>query len=174
MFLFQLVYILFLNDIQVRRLSIMTILRLRQLWPVNMKSCRPDALEGLKRRKDEGCIVSVKDDAFKRLLELPGKSMFKGLRLTPHFCHVIPAKGWRSAVVTAYHGPYRSCNDQTLRSLHARRHKRAARACLACLEACVGEEKGGESEVKLLHIALAKVLLMLEYRTKYILFNNKY
>jgi hypothetical protein len=25
-----------------------------------------------------------------------------------------------------------------------------------------------------LHIALAKVLLMLEYRTKYILFNNKY
>jgi hypothetical protein len=50
MFLFQLVYILFLNDIQVRRLSFMGGLRLRQLWPVNMKSCRPDALEGLKRK----------------------------------------------------------------------------------------------------------------------------
>jgi len=79
MFLFQLVYILFLNDIQVRRLSFMTVLRLRQLWPVNMKSCRPDALEGLKKRKDDGIIVSVEDDALKQLLELPGKSMFKGL-----------------------------------------------------------------------------------------------
>jgi len=79
MFLFQLVYILFLNDIQVRRLSFMTVLRLRQLWPVNMKICRPDALEGLKRRKDEVCIVSIKDDVLKRLLKLPGKSMFKGI-----------------------------------------------------------------------------------------------
>jgi len=76
-----------------------------------MKGCRPDALKGLKRRKDEGRIVSIEDDALKRLLELPGKSMFKGLRLTPSFCHVIPAKGWRSAVVTEYYGTYRSCND---------------------------------------------------------------
>ena len=76
MFLFQLVYILFLNDIQVRRLSFMTVLRLRQLWPVNMKSCRPDALEGLKKRKDEGCIVLVEDDAFKRFLGLIDKGMF--------------------------------------------------------------------------------------------------
>jgi len=79
MFLFQLVYILFLNNIQVRRLSFMTVLRLRQLWPVNMKSCRPDALEGLKRRKDEGRIVSIEDDVLKRLLELHGKRMFKCL-----------------------------------------------------------------------------------------------
>ena len=69
-----------LNDIQVRRLSFMGGLRLRQLWPVNMKSCCPDALEGLKRRKDKGSIVSVEDDALKRLLELPDRRTFAGLR----------------------------------------------------------------------------------------------
>ena len=122
-------------------------MRLRQLWPVNMKICRPDALEGLKKRKDDECIVSVEDDALRQLLELTGKSMFKGLRLTPHFCHVIPAKGWRSAVVTAYHGPYRSCNDQTLCCLHLRRHKRATRPCVACQQARVGEKEGGKGEI---------------------------
>lgn len=44
-----------------------------------MKSCRSDALEGLKRRKDEGCIVSVKDNVLKRLLELPDRRTFAGL-----------------------------------------------------------------------------------------------
>ncbi|WP_323721673.1 hypothetical protein [Acetomicrobium sp.] len=44
-----------------------------------MKSCRPDALEGLKKRKDDECIVLVEDDALKQLLGLTGKSMFKGL-----------------------------------------------------------------------------------------------
>jgi len=86
------------------------------------------------------CIVSVEDDALKQLLELPGKSMFKGLRLTPRPYPLLPAKGWRSAVVAAYYGTYRSCNDQTLRSLHARRHKRTTHPCLTCRQACVGEE----------------------------------
>lgn len=45
-----------------------------------MKGCRPDALKGLKRRKDEGRIVSIEDDALKRLLELPDKGTFTGLR----------------------------------------------------------------------------------------------
>jgi len=44
-----------------------------------MKCCRPDASRGLKRRKDEGRIVSVEDDVLKRLLELLGKRMFKCL-----------------------------------------------------------------------------------------------
>jgi len=44
-----------------------------------MKGCRLDALKGLKKIKDEGRIVSVEDDVLKRLLELPGKRMFKCL-----------------------------------------------------------------------------------------------
>jgi len=44
-----------------------------------MKGCRPDALEGLKKIKDEGRIVSVEDDVLKRLLVLHGKRMFKCL-----------------------------------------------------------------------------------------------
>jgi len=38
-----------------------------------MKSCRPDALKGLKKIKDEGRIVSVEDDVLKWLLELSAK-----------------------------------------------------------------------------------------------------
>ena len=46
----------------------------------------------------------------------------------------------------ACHGPYRSCNDQTLPSLHARRHKRTACARLAGEHTGAGEEEGGEGE----------------------------
>lgn len=50
------------------------------------------------------------------------------------------------AFMSRMSGPYRSCNDQTLRSLHARRHKRTACARLAGEHTGAGEEEGGEGE----------------------------
>lgn len=97
-----------------------------------LQDAASDPTEGLKRRKDEGRIVSTEDDASKRLLELIYRGMFTWLR------------GY--AFMSCMSGPYRSCNDQTLPSLHARRHKRTACQGLAGEHTGAGEEEGGEGE----------------------------
>jgi hypothetical protein len=45
-----------------------------------LQNSASDPTEGLKRRKDEGRIVSIEDDASKRLLELSAKRTFASLR----------------------------------------------------------------------------------------------
>ena len=49
-------------------------------WCVNEGILPSDLTEGLKRRKDEGCIVLIEDDVLLRLLELPDKGTFTGIR----------------------------------------------------------------------------------------------
>ena len=77
----------------------------------------------------------------------PPRHVNKALRPATRLCPLLPAKRRRSAVVAAYYGPYRSCNDQTLCCLHLRRHKRATRPCVACQQARVGEKEGGKGEI---------------------------
>ena len=55
-----------------------------------LQDAASDPTEGLKRRKDEGRIVSTEDDASKRLLELIYRGMFTWLRgLRVHVPHVM-------------------------------------------------------------------------------------
>ena len=55
-----------------------------------LQNSASDPTEGLKRRKDEGIIVSIEDDASKRLLELIYRGMFTWLRgLRVHVPHVM-------------------------------------------------------------------------------------
>ena len=49
-------------------------------WCVKEGILPSDPTEGLKKKKDEGRIVSIEDDVLKRLLELPDKGTFTGLR----------------------------------------------------------------------------------------------
>ena len=63
-----------------------------------LQDAASDPTEGLKRRKDEGRIVSIEDDASKRLLELIYRGMFTWLR------------GY--AFMSYMSGPYRSYNDK--------------------------------------------------------------
>jgi len=59
-------------------------------------------------------IVSIEDDAFKRFLELPDKSMFKGLLICDMPLPCLTCETAEIRFLVAHHGTYGFNYDKTL------------------------------------------------------------